>query len=69
MVEYPVEQCGGKDRIPHHLSPIRYLFVGGKDNGGGLIGIAYKCEEAVGLAPGNRGIAYFILWEVKCYGK
>ena len=49
MVKDPVKHSGGKNRIAHHLSPLRDLLVGGKDNGRRLVGITDEGEEAVRL--------------------
>ena len=47
MVKYPVKHGGGKHRVSHHLSPLLNLLVGGKDDGGRLIGVTDESEEAV----------------------
>ncbi len=60
MVKYTVEHGGGEDRVPHHLSPVDDLLVGGKDDGAVLIGIADKGKEPVCLCSGYRGIADLI---------
>ena len=64
MVEYPVQQGCGQHWVAHHLRPVHNLLVCGKDNGGGLIGVADKGKEPVGLAPGDRGVPDLVLWEV-----
>lgn len=46
----PVKHSSGENRISHHLSPLGYLLVGRKDDGGGLVGVADKGEEPVGLS-------------------
>ena len=47
MMQDPVQHRSGKYRITHHLSPVNDLFVGGKDDGTGFIGITDKCEKPV----------------------
>ena len=60
MVKDPVQESCGKYRVTHHLCPVHDLFVGGKDDRGGLVGVAYKGEEPVRLASGDRGITDLI---------
>ena len=60
VMQYPVKQCCGKHRIPNHLSPVGYLFVGRKDDGGGFVCVTDKGKESVGLASGNRCVSYLI---------
>jgi len=57
MMEDPAQQGGSKYGVPHHLSPVYDLLVGGKDNGRGFIGVADEGEEPVGLAAGDRSIS------------
>ena len=52
MVQDPVQHRGGKHRISHHLCPVNDLFVGGKDDGTGFIGVADKCEKNDSLVRG-----------------
>ena len=69
MVQDPVQHCSGKYWIPHHLSPVNDLFVGGKDDGTGFIGVTDKCEKAVCLSAAYRCIAVNILVrEYRCSG-
>ena len=60
MLQDPVQQRSGQDRISHHLSPVSNLLVGCKDQGGCLVGITDKGKEPVSLGPGNRGVADFV---------
>ena len=60
MLQDPVQQRSGENWIAHHLCPVSNLFVGRKDQGGCLVGIADKGKEPVGLSPGNRSISDFI---------
>ena len=60
MVKYPVKHGGGKHRVSHHLSPLRNLLVGGKDDGGRLIGVTDESEEAVRLRTRYRCVADFV---------
>ena len=69
MVENPVQHGSGKYRVAHHLRPVHDLLVGGKDNGGCLVGITDEGKEPVGLAAGDRSISDLVLWEVHCYEK
>ena len=41
-------------------SPVHNFLVGGKDDGGSLIGVADECEEPIGLTPGNRCVANLV---------
>ena len=63
MVQDPVQHCSGKYRIPHHLSPVNDLFVGGKDDGTGFIGITDKCEKPVCLSAADRCVADLINYD------
>jgi len=60
MVQDPVKQSGSEHRITHHLRPVDDLLVGGEQDGGGFIDIAYDGEEPVGLAPCDGRISDFI---------
>ena len=60
MMQYPIKQRCGKHRIPNHLSPVGYLFVGRKDDGGGFVGIADKGKEPVSLTSGDRCVTYLV---------
>ena len=67
MVQDPVQHCSGKYWIPHHLSPVNDLFVGGKDDGTGFIGVTDKCEKAVCLSAAYRCIADLINDDKLCF--
>ena len=67
MVQDPVQHCSGKYWIPHHLSPVNNLFVGGKDDGTGFIGVTDKCEKAVCLSAAYRCIADLINDDKLCF--
>ena len=67
MVQDPVQHRGGKHRISHHLCPVNDLFVGGKDDGTGFIGITDKCEKAVGLSAADRCIADLVNDDKLCF--
>ena len=60
MVQDPVQHRGGKHRISHHLCPVNDLFVGGKDDGTGFIGVADKCEKTIRLSAADRSVANLI---------
>ena len=60
MVEDPIQHRSCKHRVAHHLSPVNDLFVGGKDDGAGFIGIADKSKKTVCLAPADWRIANLI---------
>ena len=60
MLQDPVQQSSGQDRITHHLCPVCNLLVGRKDQGGSFVSVADKGKEPVGLGPGDRGIPDFI---------
>ena len=62
MLQDSVQQCSGKNRISHHLCPVRNLLVGGKDQGRRLVGITDKGKEPVRLGPGDRSVADFIAY-------
>ena len=57
MVQDPVQHRGGKHRISHHLCPVNDLFVGGKDDGTGFIGVADKCEKTIRVSAADRSVA------------
>ena len=57
MMQDPVQHRSGKYRITHHLSPVNDLFVGGKDDGTGFIGVADKCEKTIRLSAADRSVA------------
>ena len=61
MVQDPVQHRGGKHRISHHLCPVNDLFVGGKDDGTGFIGVADKCEKTIRLSAADRSVANLIM--------
>lgn len=67
MVQDPVQHRSGKYRIPHHLSPVNDLFVGGKDDGTGFIGITDKCEKPVCLSAADRCVADLINYDKLCF--
>ena len=60
MVENPIQHGSSEKWIPHHLCPVNDLFVGGKDDGTGFIGIADKSKKTVCLAPADWRIANLI---------
>ena len=57
MVKYPVKHGSRQNRVTHHLRPLGDLLVCGKDDRGGLVGVADKGEEAVCFVPGDRRIS------------
>ena len=67
MVQDPVQHRSGKYRITHHISPVNDLFVGGKDNGTGFIGITDKCEKPVCLSAADRCITDLINDDKLCF--
>ncbi len=67
MVQDPIQHRGGKHRISHHLCPVNDLFVGGKDDGTGFIGVTDKCEKAVCLFAAYRCIADLINDDKLCF--
>lgn len=50
MLEDPIQHGSSEYWITHHLCPVNALFVGGKDDGTGFIGIVDKSKKAVCLS-------------------
>jgi hypothetical protein len=57
MVEQPVEQGGGDDRVAQQFAPFGKATVAGQDHGALFIAGIDQLEEQVGAAGGNRQIA------------
>ena len=60
VLQDPVQEGCGQDRIAHHLRPVCNFLVSRKDQGGGFVGITDKGKEPVGLRPGYRSIPDFV---------
>ena len=60
MVEQPVQDGGGQDRIAEDLAPVDEALVAGQDDGGALVASGDQAEEQAGLVAGQGQIADFV---------
>ena len=55
MVQQPVQDGGGQDRIVEDLAPVDEAFVAGQDDGGALVASGDQAEEQAGSTISNWG--------------
>ena len=60
MVQEPVQNRGGQDRIAEDLAPVDEALVAGQDDGGAFVASCHQPEEQAALVPGQGQISDFI---------